>query len=311
MRISNASGSRRGFTLVELLVVITIIGILIALLLPAVQAAREAARRMQCSNHLKQIALAFHNYHEAHGVFPDAGKDKDDGVPGDDDYDRCGGCCGAHWYNRGDWNFFYQIMPYIEQENLYNETSYTTIYRTPIATYYCPTRRRPARYPTDSGTDTARADYAGCSGDRNINFGNVRSNGTIVVRVCDPPVGFAEIRDGSSNTLLLGEKQTNVANFGKSGGDNESYVNSGVDQDHVRNIKPLNSAKTAGPPAPDSEHPGETASPKWSQRFGSSHPGIFNVAIADGSVRSFSYAIEFETFRRICVRNDGEPVTLP
>ena len=179
---------RRAFTLVELLVVITIIGILIALLLPAVQSAREAARRMQCSNQLKQIALAFHNYHQACGALPDAGKDK----PGSS---LCNGCCNAD--NRGDWNFFYQIMPYVEQENLYNESSDTTVYRTPIAIYYCPTRRRPRRYPNDNGT--ARSDYAGCAGDK-----LKPANGAIVTRVCDPVVGFAEIRDGTSNTLLRG-----------------------------------------------------------------------------------------------------------
>jgi prepilin-type N-terminal cleavage/methylation domain-containing protein len=296
--------NRLGFTLVELLVVITIIGILIALLLPAVQAAREAARRSQCTNHLKQIALAFHGYHATFGVLPDAGKDLNNGT------NPCGGCCAGN--NRGEWNFFYQIMPFIEQENLYRVTSDTTIYRTPVSTYYCPTRRRAARYPNpNSSTDTARADYAGCSGDQNINSGSTRSNGTIVVRTCDPPVDFAAIRDGTSSTLLLGEKQTNLNNFGGSGGDNENYVNSGVDQDHVRNAKPLSTDRLMGPPAPDSEHPADTAaSPVWSQRFGSSHPGAFNGAIADGSVRSISYSIDYETFRRLCVRNDGNPVTL-
>jgi type II secretory pathway pseudopilin PulG len=174
---------------VELLVVITIIGILIALLLPAVQSAREAARRMQCTNHLKQIALAFHNYHAAYGVLPDAGKDK----PGTTD---CNGCCDSPY--RGDWNFFYQIFPFIEQENLYNQTDNNVIYRTPIPIYYCPSRRRAARYPSDSGT--ARADYAGSAGESYS-----KANGPVVTRQCHPPVGFAEIRDGTSNTILLGE----------------------------------------------------------------------------------------------------------
>ena len=270
--------------------VITIIGILIALLLPAVQSAREAARRLQCTNHLKQIALAFHNYHTAFGVLPDGGKDK----PGSN---NCNGCCNAD--NRGDWNFLYQIMPYIEQENLYNESSASTIYRTPVAVYYCPTRRRPTRYPNDSGT--ARSDYAGCTGDK-----LKPANGAVVTRVCDPAVGFAEIRDGTSNTLLLGEKQQNPDYFGRSGGDNEPYVNAGAaysgDVDQFRNAR--------YPPASDSDYPTEPPT-LWVQRFGSSHAGMFNGALADGSVRSFSFSIDLETFRRLCVRNDGNPVELP
>ncbi len=302
-----SQSSQTGFTLVKLLVVITIIGILISLLLPAVQAAREAARRLQCSNNLKQIALAFHNYKATWGVLPDAGKDRG----------PCGSCCSGD--NRGDWNFFYQIMPYVEQMNLYNEPNDNTVYRTQVSLYYCPTRRRPARYPTDSGT--ARADYAASSGDRDISFGDVRSNGVIAVRTCDPPVDFAMIRDGTSNTLMLGEKQVHPDYFGRTGCDNENYVNSGVDQDHVRNVQPVSwgSAKQraitfTGPPAPDGEHRAdEHSSPTstWSQLFGSSHPGIFNGAMTDGSVRSFSYSIDFETMRRIAVRNNGLPVELP
>ena len=309
-RTSALHGPRHGFTLVELLVVIAIIGILISLLLPAVQAAREAARRLQCSNNLKQIALAFHNYKTTWGVLPDAGKDRDVNAN-----TPCGGCCSGN--NRGEWNFFYQIMPYVEQMNLYNEPSDNIVYRTPVPLYYCPTRRRAARYPNDSGT--ARTDYAASSGDRDISFGDVRSNGVIAVRTCDPPVDFAMIRDGTSNALMLGEKQVHLEYFGQTGGDNENHVNSGVDQDHVRNVQPesFGSAKHraitfTGPPAPDWEYR-EHSSPTstWSQLFGSSHPGMFNGAMADGSVRSFSYSIDFETMRRIAVRNSGLPVELP
>ncbi len=309
------------FTLVELLVVITIIGILIALLLPAVQSAREAARRLQCTNNLKQMALAFHNYKTAWGVLPDAGKDKG----------PCGGCCEGE--NRGEWNFLYQIMPYIEQTALYeipcecppNPTPSTvcngcmTIYRTPVPLYYCPTRRRPARYPDDSGF--AKTDYAGSSGDRDISHARMPSNGVIVTRTCDPPVDFAMVRDGTSNTLMLGEKHQNPNYFGQSGGDWEPYVNSGVDQEHVRAAIPLGATHGAppalirtasvipGPPTHDSDHPEEPPR-RWSTRFGSSHSGAFNAAMADGSVRAISYSIDFETFRRICVRDSGLPVVL-
>ncbi len=172
--------------------------------------------------------------------------------------------------------------------------------REQLPIYYCPTRRRAARYPNDSGT--ARADYAGCTGDKRPTEGNKPANGAVVRRVCDPAVGFAEIRDGTSNTLLVGEKQTNPDYLGQSGGDNEPYVNSGVDCDQLRNAQ--------SHPAADFEHPAEPDA-YWSYRFGSSHSGMFNGALADGSVRSISFSIDAETFRRLCVRNDGKPVTLP
>ena len=102
------------FTLVELLVVITIIGILIALLLPAVQAAREAARRMQCANNLKQIALALHGYHEVHGSLPYA----------------AGSCCyGNPEAAGGIWTTM--ILPQLEQQGLYNQIDFNEVHERP------------------------------------------------------------------------------------------------------------------------------------------------------------------------------------
>jgi prepilin-type N-terminal cleavage/methylation domain-containing protein len=272
----------RGFTLIELLVVIAIIAVLIALLLPAVQQAREAARRTQCKNNLKQIGLAFHNYHDIYRVLPDGGNDTGTGWP-------CGACCNAN--NRGEWNWMYQILPQIEQANLAAVATDATIYTTPVATYFCPSRRSPGVYGT-----SAKSDYAGNVGDAQSSY-----NGAMIRRSCRSPLDFAQFIDGTSNTMLVGEKQTNVKNFGGSGGDNEPYVNSGWDQDEVR------WGSLGNIPQPDFQHPVEPPT-HWSGRFGASHAGAFNGVMVDGSVRSISYNVDAETFRRVCVRNDMQPV---
>jgi len=126
----------------------------------------------------------------------------------------------------------------------------------------------------------------------------------LVKRGCAIPVSAASVRDGLSNTLMVGEKQTNPNYLGRSGGDNEPWVNSGWDQDQLR------FGNLTYTPAPDSAHPAEPPT-YWSNRFGSSHPTIFDGVLGDGSVRAFSFTIEPETLRRICVRNDNQPVTLP
>ena len=272
----------RGFTLIELLVVIAIIAILIALLLPAVQQAREAARRTECKNNLKQIGLAFHNYHDMYRALPDGGTDTGSGYP-------CSACCNAN--NRGEWNWMYQILPQIEKAALYNEPSDTKVYQTPVGTYFCPSRRPPAMYGS-----SAKSDYAGNAGD-----GQTAYNGAMVKRGCNTPLNFALISDGLTNTLLVSEKQTNPKNFGGSGGDNEPWPNSGWDQDEIR------WGGAASTPAPDSAHPAEPPA-HWSSRFGSAHAGAFNGLLVDGSVRSISYNIDAELFRRVCVRNDGQVV---
>ena len=141
----NQAGQKHGFTLVELLVVITIIGILIALLLPAVQAAREAARRMQCQNHLKQLALGCLNHESATGRFPTDGW----GYAWTGDADR-----GTDWRQPGGW--LYNILPFIEQQPLHdlgigNDPNKPALnlqrVATPLDTLYCPSRRPAAVYP--------------------------------------------------------------------------------------------------------------------------------------------------------------------
>lgn len=303
---------RGGFTLVELLVVITIIGILIALLLPAVQAAREAARRSQCLNNLKQIGLAFQSYHDSHRVFPDGGRDLTTG--GTNSGNVCTDCCNA--MDRGGWTWSWQILSYMEQEAVRDnpETSAgnTKVYQTAIPTYYCPTVRPVGRYPTATGN--AKNDYAGCGGDRftNSTSTGAAANGVIVRRVCSRQVDIAAVTDGTSNTLLVGEKQNNPKNLGSSGGDNEPWANPGWDEDAIRIGTTDNPVTTQqGPPRSNYEHPDETAATYWSRRFGSSHPGVFNGVLVDGSVRAIAYTVDPEMFRRFCVRNDTLTLTLP
>ncbi|HTN01687.1 MAG TPA: DUF1559 domain-containing protein [Planctomycetaceae bacterium] len=292
----------RGFTLIELLVVIAIIAILIALLLPAVQQAREAARRTQCKNQLKQIGLACHNYVDIYSFLPDGGADDQRTLPVG--AWPCSGslaCCNSKW--RGGWNWMYQILPQIEQANLYNEPSDTKVYQTAIGVYFCPSRRPPMMYGS-----SAKSDYAGNGGDGMNSY-----NGAIARRACSTPVNFALITDGTSNTLLIGEKQQNPMGFGKSGGDNEAWPNSGWDQDEIRNARytpqsdfEYDTGRPTASPVPPEVRPDGTVATYWSERFGSSHAGAFNAVLVDGSVRSISYNVDAETFRRLCVRNDGQ-----
>jgi prepilin-type N-terminal cleavage/methylation domain-containing protein len=178
----------QGFTLVELLVVIAIIGVLVALLLPAVQAAREAARRSSCTNNLKQIALAMHNYHDTHKKFP---------------------AYQYHVSNVNAWqghSAFTMILPYIEQGNVYDMVNFTLAWdngaqprQQRIDTFLCPTD---GVYPDPAWGGN---NYMGCGGGR-VNFydtGNPIDASGIFVRRREST--FADIRDGSSNVVMLSE----------------------------------------------------------------------------------------------------------
>lgn len=286
--------ARGGFTLVELLVVITIIGILIALLLPAVQAAREAARRAECINHIKQMSLGFHNYHDSYTVFPDGGKNECD-QPVSPYATHCSDSpLPTAPLNRGEWSWPYQILSYMELQNIRDLPTDSLVYRTPIPLYYCPSRRQARLYE-----NLAKVDYAGCAGTN----GN---DGLLVLRG-SRTITIADIRDGTSCTVMLGEKQLAVDKFGKTYDDNEPYVSPGWDSEIYR----LGSASY--PPGPDSQHTSYTNADKnaGSSRFGSSHPGVFIVGLADGAARPLGFNIDIEVFRRLCMRSDNLPVSVP
>jgi prepilin-type N-terminal cleavage/methylation domain-containing protein len=230
--------TRRGFTLVELLVVIAIIGILIGMLLPAVQQVREAARRTQCMNNLRQIGLAAHNFESAHKHYPTAGGCSD-GY-----HDPAQEFRPLYGYENGGW--MYQLLPYVEQNNIYDLRSGfgwwggdPCMVESPVPVYNCPARGN-ARLATYNLFAVRLNDYAGVMGpyaDENgdvPNYGLTFSSGSnpnpkenqtvwtgIIVkgghtRTSGPeifkyePCKFGWVTDGTSNTLMFMEKAVNA-----------------------------------------------------------------------------------------------------
>jgi prepilin-type N-terminal cleavage/methylation domain-containing protein/prepilin-type processing-associated H-X9-DG protein len=270
------SRPRCAMTLVELLIVIAIIAILIGLLLPAVQKVRDAAARMECTNHLKQIGLAFHTHHDGRGAFPQGGTNVPPHSSGRPDF-------------RPEWSWAYHILPHLDQKSLHSEADHTVIDRTPLRTYYCPSRRAPVCLE-----DGAKIDYAGCAG-----TSPTGSNG-IVAQGDRPMIRIADVTDGSSHTVMVSEKQLNTQQCGFSPDDNEPYNRPGWNDDYevyrVGNV----------PPAPDTH----TLSFSALTGFGAAHRSGFNVLMADGSVRHVSYSVNPAAWTSACVRNDGQVAPL-
>ena len=302
--------SRKGFTLVELLVTIGIVGILVAILLPAVQMVREAGRRTVCNNNVQQLALGLMNYESSQGRLPVGLRTFDgltsNGTSADDFF-------GMSWITR--------ILPYIEQNTLWEQAvadyrQYPIPFRahrgmqTVLKTLVCPSDSAAARVQwTHEGYLVACTDYLGVSGT------NFQSRDGVFTY--DDSVRLAEIADGQSNTLLIGERPPSPDFwYGWWYATGSGSVSTG---DVTLGVAELNPAHASGgqgvgtyledcPPGPYSYVAGRNEQCD-TLHFWSHHPGGANFALADGSVRLIPYIISSDTLKALATRAGGETVS--
>jgi prepilin-type N-terminal cleavage/methylation domain-containing protein len=285
------SAGRPAFTLIELLVVIAIIGVLVALLLPAVQAAREAARRSSCQNHLKQIALACHNYHDTTGKLPPAST-----AP------SLAGSSG-----------FAAVLPFLEQSNLYSLYDFSKGNSDPvnlaavsqrIPTYICPSCVFARTVPI-AGCDAnnrAPGTYAFSTGALDP-WGT--NNGAIAT-AATPQTDFASILDGTSNTFLAGESHWNFKDYLWGSAPPtpcSGQVRGGFT--YWSSPYPLATAFTTRGPFNPKAMAGDS---RRLSNFRSNHPGGVNMANVDGSVKFVAETIDHALLDALATRDGGEPL---
>jgi prepilin-type N-terminal cleavage/methylation domain-containing protein len=275
-----SDAARRGFTLIELLVVIAIIAILVALLLPAVQQAREAARRTQCKNNMAQIALATLNYEMAHGVLPPGCVNPDGPIVST-----------AEGYHMS-WTV--QLLPYLDQSPLFEEIDFSkgayeqeerlTVIRMNV--FVCPSE----------GWRENSVSYAGCHGGAETQIAEDNEG----VFFLNSRIRYRDIRDGSTNTLFFGEKFQTAADLNWMSGTRTSLRNTGSKPNGLPSVREVRGNRQ--------EVPDVLKDPDVVGGFGSHHAGGAQFALGDGSVRFLSEDIDLLIYESLGKRADG---TLP
>jgi prepilin-type N-terminal cleavage/methylation domain-containing protein/prepilin-type processing-associated H-X9-DG protein len=305
----NDRRNRRGLTLIELLVVIAIMGSLTALLLPAVQISREAARSAQCRNHLRQVGLALHAYHDALGSFPMGYVSWKRSDP---------------YFTSPGWGWAAKILPHLEQAPLFDSTNYdlaiehganSTTRLQAINTYICPSDRNTGRFTViridgSSITDAESISYAGNFGgelslsgrDTEIGEAPDRGNGLFLRNLV---IRLEDVTDGASRTFAVGERGSLLTRTAWAGAIDAGVCTISPNSPSASEAVGLGAIQVLAH-ADDFGINDPSADP---DNFFSAHGGGAYFLMVDGSVQFIRQAIDLAIYRALSSRNGGEVVT--
>lgn len=319
--------TRRAFTLVELLVVIAIIGVLVALLLPAVQAAREAARRMQCSSSMRQLSLSSHNFEGTFKYFPSAWQNPTPGTTHT-------GVIQAN-FPAGEQlrytNMMIELLPYIEQDNLKSSWDFQNVSNNlgpdgsvasqVVKIFLCPSSPLASQpKATVSGNVYGLNSYCGVAGKKSFRAftGSTHTISNDGIFYINSRTTMSDIQDGTSNTCLFGERYHKDKNFDR------MYTNFPIigwsgwawcDQGNAIGDFLVGAAQPINWNIPDSATGANSSSNEWVQQrlstMGSGHFTGANVGMADGSVRFMGNTTDLLVLQALCTRAGGEVVSPP